>query len=152
MPTAPSLVQFEADVVTWARQRDTRRDRYAIIDPDGGFLGMVSYYNVNFEHRNAELGIYIGDRDYWSRGIGTEAILTLLSHVFRHTNLSTVYLTTYASNARAQACYRKCGFEVTGTLRKFSNRIGYYVDVRMDISREIFFRRYGDRPLTVYPR
>jgi [ribosomal protein S5]-alanine N-acetyltransferase len=152
VPTAPTFAQFEADVVTWTRQRDARRDRFAIIDPDGGFLGMISYYNVNFEYRNAELGIYIGDRDFWSRGIGTEAILTLLTHLFRHTNLSQVYLTTYAANTRAQACYRKCGFEVTGTVRKFSSRIGYYVDVQMKIARETFFRSYRNRPLTVYPR
>jgi RimJ/RimL family protein N-acetyltransferase len=152
VPTAPSVAQFEADIASWLHQRDARRDRYAIIDPAGGLLGMVSYYNVNFERRQAELGIYIGDRAFWSKGIGTEAILTLLSHLFRNTNLGAMVLTTYASNARAQACYRKCGFEVTGTMRKFSGRIGYYVDVQMKTTREAFNALYGERPLTTCAR
>jgi RimJ/RimL family protein N-acetyltransferase len=144
------LVQFEADVVSWSHQRDARRDRYAILDSTGRLLGMVSYYNVNFERRHAELGIYIGERDFWSKGLGTEAILTLLSHLFRNTELDAMYLTTYAANSRAQSCYQKCGFEVTGTMRKFSSRIGYYVDVQMKTTRESFFARFGHRPLTIY--
>ncbi len=152
VPSATTLLQFEADVATWSRNRDARRDRYAILDGSDQFLGMVSYYNLNFEQLNAELGIYIGEREYWSKGIGTEAVLTLLSHLFRNTDLESMYLTTYASNVRAQACYRKCGFEVTGTMRKFSGRIGYYVDVQMRTTRASFLNRFGRRPLTVYGR
>ena len=152
VPRAASLAQFEADVRVMSRQHDLRRDRYAIVDAVGGMLGMVSYYNLNFEQQQAELGIYIGERDYWSKGIGSEAILTLLSHLFRNTELNTMYLTTYVSNVRAQACYRKCGFEVAGTMRKFNGRIGYYVDVQMRTTRSGFLAHFGRRPLTVHAR
>jgi len=152
VPSASTLAQFEADLASWSNQRDARRDRYAILDERGSMVGMVSYYNVIFERRQAELGIYIGDRDNWSRGYGTEAILTLLSHLFRNTNLASMFLTTYAANARAQACYRKCGFEVVGTMRKYNGRIGYYVDVQMKATRDSFLLRHGRRPLTVYGR
>lgn len=152
VPTAPTLGQFEADVANWSRQRDARRDRYAILDERESQIGMVSYYNVVFERGQAELGIYIGDRSAWSKGYGTEAILTLLGHLFRNTTLKMMYLTTYASNGRAQACYRKCGFEVVGTMRKYSSRAGYYVDVQMRTSREDFLARHGSRPLTLYDR
>ncbi len=152
VPSATTLAQFEADVATWSHHRDARRDRYAILHGNTQFLGMVSYYNLNFEQLTAELGIYIGERDFWGRGVGTEAVLTLLSHLFVNTDLESMYLTTYASNARAQACYRKCGFDVTGTMRKFSGRIGYYVDVQMRTTRSAFLDRFGWRPLTVYGR
>jgi RimJ/RimL family protein N-acetyltransferase len=152
VPSAPTFAQFEADIAGWTRQRDARRDRYAILADSTYFIGMVSYYNVVFERRQAELGIYIGDRGYWSKGYGSEAILTLLGHLFKHTNLAAMYLTTYASNARAQACYRKCGFEVTGTMRKFNGRVGYYVDVQMKLTRERFVTLFGARPVTIYHR
>ncbi len=152
VPVAPSLAQFEADVASWTVQRDARRDRYAIVDERGLLIGMVSYYNVLFDRRQAELGIYIGERSFWSRGYGTEAILTLLGHLFRYTNLGAMYLTTYASNARAQACYKKCGFEVTGTMRKYSGRAGYYVDVQMRLTRERFQQLHGTRPITIHMR
>lgn len=152
VPTAPTFSQFEADVAHWSRQRDARRDRYAILDRTDTMIGMVSYYNVVFERGQAELGIYIGDRSSWNKGYGTEAILTLLGHLFHNTGLKVMYLTTYASNGRAQACYRKCGFEVTGTMRKYSGRAGYYVDVQMRLTREEYLRLHGTRPITIYTR
>ena len=145
VPTAPTLAQFEADVRSWTTQRDARRDRFAILDEKRKFIGMVSYYNVVFERGQAELGIYIGDRSRWSHGYGTEAILTMLTHLFRNTDLRVMFLTTYASNTRAQACYRKCGFMVTGSMRKYSGRAGYYVDVQMRLSREEFLLLHGKR-------
>jgi ribosomal-protein-alanine N-acetyltransferase len=152
VPSASTLAQFEADLAAWCSQRDARRDRYAILNERGWMIGMISYYNVIFERRQAELGIYIGDRENWGRGYGTESILTLLSHLFRNTDLAAMYLTTYASNGRAQTCYRKCGFEVVGTMRKYNGRIGYYVDVQMKVTREAFLLRHGHRPLTIYGR
>ena len=152
VPTAPSLAQFEIDVQSWSHQRDVRRDRFAILDEQRYFIGMISYYNVVFDRGQAELGIYIGDRSCWSRGYGTEAILTLLGHLFRHTDLKVMFLTTYASNARAQAAYRKCGFVVTGSMRKYSGRAGYYVDVQMRLTREEFMLLHGQRKIELLQR
>lgn len=152
VPSAPTIEQFEADVATWARQRDPRRDRFAILNEHDSLIGMISYYNLMIERGQAELGIYIGERAYWSHGYGTEAILALLGHLFRNTSFRAMHLSTYASNARAQACYRKCGFDVTGSMRKYSSRAGYYTDVQMVCMRERFLTLHGDRPLTVYGR
>ncbi len=152
VPSAPSLIQFEADVVTWCDNRDARRDRYVILDEAGTMIGVVSYFNLIYERRQAELGIYIGERSCWSRGYGTEAILTLMGHLFRYTNLSSMVLTTYASNARAQACYRKCGFETIGSARKYSGLAGYYMDVQMRLTRETFQRLHGTRPISIHMR
>ncbi len=146
------MVQFEADVLAWAASRDATRDRYAILGEDGLMIGMVSYFNLIFERRQAELGIYIGERACWSIGYGSEAIVTLLGHLFRYTNLNSMVLTTYASNARAQACYKKCGFEVIGSTRKYNGRVGYCVDVQMRLTRERFQRLHGSRPITVHLR
>ncbi len=152
VPAAPTLAQFEAEVVTWCDNHDARRDRYVILDEGGTMIGIVSYFNLIYERRQAELGIYIGERSCWSRGYGTEAILTLMGHLFRYTNLNAMILTTYASNARAQACYKKCGFEMVGSSRKFSGRAGYYVDVQMRLTRERFQRLHGTRPISIHFR
>ena len=152
VPAAQSLVEFEASMIASIRQRDARRDRYAILDPLGGLMGVVSYFNVDFDRRLAELGIYIGERDRWDQGIGTEAVLTFLAHLFRNTDLRTMRLKTLASNARAQNCYRKCGFEVTSSLRKYSARLGYHVEVQMETTRESFQASFGRRPISFYSR
>jgi RimJ/RimL family protein N-acetyltransferase len=143
IPAAPTLTQFRNDILASTRQFDSRRDQFAIAKADGELIGMISYYNWSAERGAVELGVYIGERSLWDKGYGTEAIRTLLDHLFQTTPLRAMYLNTYATNARARASYKKIGFETTGTMRKYSSRVGYYIDVQMRITREDFIARYG---------
>ena len=143
IPSASTLAQFRNDIVATTHQLDPRRDQFAILDECGVLIGMISYYNWTPERGTAELGIYIGERQLWDQGYGTEAVRTLLDHLFQTTSLRAMYLNTYATNERARASYQKVGFETMGTARKYSTRIGYYVDVQMRITREDFVARYG---------
>ena len=68
------------------------------------------YYDIDRSKSQCELGIMIGNRDYWSRGYGTDAILTLLRAIFEEAVLQRVYLHTLAYNERAQKAFRKAGF------------------------------------------
>jgi RimJ/RimL family protein N-acetyltransferase len=143
IPSASTLAQFRHDILATTQQFDPRRDQFAILDERGVLIGMISYYNWTPERGTAELGIYIGERQLWDQGYGTEAVRTLLDHLFQTTSLRAMYLNTYATNERARASYQKVGFETMGTARKYSTRIGYYVDVQMRITREDFVARYG---------
>ena len=54
----------------------------------GKFIGNCMYYDLDSVNREAELGIVIGDRDYWSGAYGYDAVVTLLEenaqrHVLR---------------------------------------------------------------------
>ena len=69
------------------------------------------YYDINFTARTTELGILIGDRDYWSHGYGTDAVNTMLHHIFTETSLDKVYLHTLDWNRRAQRSFEKSGFQ-----------------------------------------
>jgi RimJ/RimL family protein N-acetyltransferase len=143
IPAAPTLVQLRHDIISSTHQFDSRRDQFAILDEWGDLIGMISYYNWMPERGQAELGIYIGERSLWDRGYGTEAVRTLLDHLFQTTSLRVMCLNTYANNERARASYQKVGFETVGTMRKYSSRIGYYIDVQMRITREAFAARFG---------
>ncbi|MBM2825553.1 MAG: acetyltransferase, family [Dehalococcoidales bacterium] len=92
--------------------------RFAIHTLDGKHIGNCSYYNISEKRGEAELGIMIGDRDYWNKGYGTDIVTTLLNYIFSETRLSRVYLKTLASNDRAQKCFQKCGFTPCGSLEQ----------------------------------
>lgn len=143
IPAASTLAQFRHDIIASTQQFDSRRDQFAILDEEGQLIGMISYYSWSPERGSTELGIYIGERSLWDKGYGTEAIRTLLDHLFQTTPLRVMNLNTYAANERARASYKKIGFETVGTMRKYSSRIGYYIDVQMRITRSDFVARYG---------
>ncbi len=92
--------------------------RFAVDTLDGKHIGNCSYYNVSKIRGEAELGIMIGNRNYWNKGYGTDAVITLVNYIFSQTSLNRVYLKTLESNIRAQKCFPKCGFTPYGHLVK----------------------------------
>ncbi len=92
------------------------RHRFAIETLDGKHIGNCSYYSINDTKSEAELGILIGNRDYWDNGYGVDTATTLVNYIFHQTNLKRIYLKTLDSNIRAQKCFKKCGFTPYGHL------------------------------------
>lgn len=117
----------------------------AIETKDGEHIGSIDLREVSAENRRAELAIMIGHKPSWSRGYGTDAIMTLLRFAFSEMNLNRVWLTVDADNERAIACYRKCGFVEEGRLRQNVYKHGQYLDVvLMGVLREEFEALRGD--------
>ncbi|SVD63731.1 uncharacterized protein METZ01_LOCUS416585 [marine metagenome] len=84
--------------------------RMAIDTRDGKHIGNCMYYDIDAEKSQCELGIMIGDRNYWSKGYGTDVVKTAVTHIFQTTELERVYLHTLTSNYRAQKSFTKAGF------------------------------------------
>ena len=118
----------------WLRERCSSAPSYhntffAIETKDGRHIGNTNLFNASPENRSAEAGIMIGDKEYWARGFGTDAMRTLLGFGFGEMNLHRVHLIVYAFNERAQAAYRKCGYREEARLRQHIFREGAYHDV-----------------------
>ena len=107
---------------------------YSIDTLDGLFIGNCMYYDLDTVNREAELGIVIGDRDYWSDGYGYDAVTTLLDHMFNARNLTKVYLHTLEWNGRAQKSFSKSGFNPVKPIRRMAHDF-----LLMDVLREDWF-------------
>ena len=105
----------------------------------GVHIGNIGLHNVSERNHNAELGIVIGEKEYWSQGYGTDAIKTMLRYSFDELNYHRVYLRVYDFNARGMRCYEKCGFRVEGRLRQQMYRHGAWSDeIVMGVLRDEF--------------
>jgi RimJ/RimL family protein N-acetyltransferase len=100
---------------------DRRRRRFAVDSLDGKHIGNIMYYDIDEDRRQAELGIVIGDRDYWGKGYGADAVTCLVYHIFKETSLDRIYLNTLEWNIRAQRCFEKCGFIACGRATRRGN-------------------------------
>jgi RimJ/RimL family protein N-acetyltransferase len=81
-------------------------------------VGVCRLKEVDLINRRASLGIFIGEKSCWNKGIGTEAIKLLLDFGFNVLNLQNVMLQVYSFNERAVGAYEKCGFKEFGRRRK----------------------------------
>jgi len=105
--------------------------RMAIDTLDGRHIGNCMYYDINNEKSQCELGIMIGDQDYWSKGYGTDVVKIALERIFTATELDRVYLHTLTHNFRAQKSFAKAGFVPVREVK----RDGYEF-VQMEICRK----------------
>ena len=106
---------------------------------DDKLIGTVGLEKINRNDRNATLGIFIGDKDYRSKGYGTEAIRLVLDYGFNYMNLKNIKLDFVEFNERAFKCYKKCGFKEYGRRRQCVYVNGKYYDkISMDILDEEF--------------
>jgi RimJ/RimL family protein N-acetyltransferase len=140
----------KAEEERWLNSRpanDFANTALAIETKDGVHIGNIGLHDGQPENRRASLGIMIGDKDFWSNGYGTDAIITLLRFGFHEMNLNRVWLHAYDFNERAIACYKKCGFVVEGTLRQNAYQEGRYIDtITMGILRSEFEALHGGPP------
>ena len=109
---------FESYQRNWSfdyRFTDVGGRSFAIEDVRGRHIGNVMYYNIDHQRSEAEIGISIGERDFWSRGYGSDAIEALTRTLWRQTELERFYLHTLDWNERAHRAFSRAGFETCGT-------------------------------------
>lgn len=100
-------------------------------------IGNCSFMNIDWRNRLAEVGIFIGDKNHWNQGYGSEAMDMLLQHGFETLNLNRIYLRVFETNRRAIRSYEKTGFVHEGKLRQAEYQDGIYIDVLlMSVLRE----------------
>ncbi len=101
------------------------------------FIGFIGLDGDIYPHGEAFVGIGIGERDYWSKGYGTDAMRVILRYAFRELNLRRVALNTFEYNPRAVRSYEKTGFVHEGRVREYLWREGRRWDlIFMGILRE----------------
>jgi RimJ/RimL family protein N-acetyltransferase len=137
-PSTTTFPQYLASYTSDLRYPPTIRHQFAIETREGKHIGNCTYYGINSEKGEAELGIMIGDRDYWDKGYGSDAVAALLEYVFGKTRLNRLYLKTLVKNQRAQKCFTKCGFTPYGQLKKDG-----YSFILMELRREDWQKRQG---------
>lgn len=116
----------------WVRSRKANADftyDFAIEDLETGkYIGGCSINECDVKNRTCTIGIMIGDKDYWSKGYGSDALKVLIKFIFEEVNMNKIKLKVFSFNTRAIACYKKVGFKEEGILKKELYRNGKYHD------------------------
>jgi RimJ/RimL family protein N-acetyltransferase len=96
---------------------------YAIIDlPTNVLIGNCGFVDIDTINRTAEVGIFIGNKDYLNKGYGKEALALLVTYGFNALNLRNIMLKVYSFNKRAIRCYENIGFKIIGKRRNAIER------------------------------
>jgi len=109
----PACSQREND--NWFNLMTDRRRRltYGVEDLNGRLVGMISLRDISWG-RSARLGIALSS-DHVGQGYGTECLQLLLPYFFLSLKFRKMVLDVAAANLRAVRCYRRLGFQRTGS-------------------------------------
>jgi L-phenylalanine/L-methionine N-acetyltransferase len=91
-----------------------------------GHLGLETFTRPRRRHAG-EIGMAVRD-DWQGKGVGTALMEAALDLADNWLNLTRVELSVYTDNTAGVALYKKFGFEVEGTHRRYAFRNGQYVD------------------------
>lgn len=80
-------------------------------------IGFTGLFDLHWNHGDTLLAIAIGDRRWWGKGYGTDALRTLMDYGFRELGLRRMTLIVFEYNQRARRAYEKAGFVVEGRIR-----------------------------------
>lgn len=101
-------------------------------------IGRLGIFGIDWDKGQGELGIVIGEKKYWGRGYGRDAVRTLVHHLFTTSSLNRIYLYTFSDNLRAQKSFAAAGFRVLDHGRRFTPEVGEFEGVQMEITRADF--------------
>jgi aminoglycoside 6'-N-acetyltransferase len=98
-------------------------------------IGYLQFYPADpkeyqFDERGTifALDLFIGEPDYWGRGLGTQFLRLLLCYLFEQRGADWVILDPHVDNARAIRSYEKCGFRKLKLLPQHELHEGKPVD------------------------
>lgn len=106
----------------------TNEKRFAIcLAGSGQYIGNI--YISNIDAHKGELAIFLGEPEFWGKGIGTEAMTQIIKYAFDELHLELVYGFVRHEHVSSQAMLRKLGF----TIAPFTDEL-----LKVDLSKTVF--------------
>ena len=80
-------------------------------------IGNIKLGPVNWHHRHADISLFIGDKNYWGKGLAKEAIQVITNYGFQLLNLNKLKAGCYDVNLGSAKAFERCGYQREGLLR-----------------------------------
>lgn len=96
--------------LTWIRKviQNPNEYRCAIL-ADDVYVGNI--YLTDIINKTAHYHIFIGNREYWSKGVAKQASIQIFKHAKEILDIKEIFLRVKKNNTSAYFLYKKVGFE-----------------------------------------
>ncbi|MBI2654033.1 GNAT family N-acetyltransferase [Candidatus Woesearchaeota archaeon] len=108
-----------------AYKKRKKKEMNFVIEINGHLAGAVGLSHID-KHK-AEIGYWLG-RDFWNKGIATEAVKVITNFGFNKLKLKRIYAYIFKQNKGSVRVLEKNGYKFEGLLRKHANKDGKLID------------------------
>lgn len=99
-----------------------------VLKEDDVMIGVMGLHNIDHINGTAVTGSFIGLKEHWSKGYGTEAKMLVLEFAFNTLNLRKICSLVFDFNGRSKRALEKSGYKVEGIRKKQVFKNGKYRD------------------------
>ena len=125
----PHVVLSEKGQQEYIEECGAAKDEFhAAIVVNEKCIGTVSVVDINEYHGAGELGLVIGDSDYWGKGYGTQAVNALLEYLNKNTGLRRIVAECEADNIGMRKVFERVGFELETICKQSRIKMGKPID------------------------
>lgn len=127
-----SIEETEKLIKMWMEENKDVENYHWIIEfkDNKNVIGTIGLLGVDNKNENSEIG-YCIRKDYWNKGITTEAAKVVLKYALNEVGFIRVTGRHDIENPASGKVMEKCGFKYEGTLRKIiKNSRGQFADCK----------------------
>jgi RimJ/RimL family protein N-acetyltransferase len=95
----------------------------------GELIGLTSIVGIDWLNRSARSQIMIGERSYWGRGYGAQAVLETVRFGFLHRGFERMWVRIVDTNLASIALHERVGYKREGVMRRAVFKNGKFHDV-----------------------
>lgn len=111
-------------------KNDLSRIRYIIETQEDGSVGMIGLKDIDWKNGSASgLGMRIAKKEIRTRGLATDAWMTLMKYAFDELRLNRINGSALVFNKASLKVCEKVGFKVEGTQREAVYKDGKFIDL-----------------------
>lgn len=121
-----------------SRKDETQRIFGIVSGNEDKMIGAVFMHDIDLHNRKCHIG-YLLNREYWGKGITTEAVELLKKYCFEELNLRKLYTSVFETNIASIRVLEKTGFNNVG---KYSSHV--YVPMKGFVD-ELFYEVFNER-------
>lgn len=111
-------IKNNPDYIFWA----------VILKENGRHIGNIKLGPIDSNHGFGDIGIIIGEKAYWGKGLATEAIKLAVSFAFNKLKLHKLTAGSYVNNIGSIKAFENAGFFLEGIRKKQYFYKGRYKD------------------------
>ncbi|MDF2532548.1 MAG: N-acetyltransferase [Clostridia bacterium] len=107
--------RFDSEVMNHDPKQ--RKYKYFIIcNTQNQMIGFVNIFSFDAECKQCELGVEIGDKRYWRKGLAQKSVQITTEYVFDNMEIERIYIETGELNIPAIRLFEKLGFATCGEI------------------------------------
>lgn len=121
-----NTVQTMESCLSYVQSYEERNDKALIgifLKNDGLHIGNLTISSLDWQNKTGTIGISIGRKEFWGRGLAREAMTAIIKHGFEALGLHRMQAGVNTKNIMSVNLFVKSGFKIEGLLRD-SSKIG----------------------------